>query len=115
MPFCSVRTGRGGVPPSVRLGDEASADPPESDNLISMAEVTATEAARKFADLLDAVEHDGERYTITRRGRAVAHIEPITRGRGVDAKALLRRNRPDARWAHDLDEVRDLLEVENRP
>lgn len=80
-----------------------------------MSEVTATEAARRFADLLDAIEHGGERYTITRRGRAVAHIEPVSRGRGADAKALLRRHRPDARWANDLDEVRDLLEVEHRP
>jgi prevent-host-death family protein len=80
-----------------------------------MPEVTATKAARKFADLLDAVEHHGQRYTITRRGKAVAHIEPITRGRGTDAKALLRRHRPDVRWAQDLDEVRGLLEVENRP
>lgn len=80
-----------------------------------MSEVTATDAARKFADLLDAVEHNGERYTITRRGKAVAYIEPVTRGRGVDAKALLRRHRPDERWANDLDEVRDLLEVEHRP
>lgn len=80
-----------------------------------MSEVTATEAARKFADLLDAVEHDGERYTITRRGKAVAYIEPVTRGRGADTKALLRRHRPDARWADDLDEVRNLLEVEHRP
>lgn len=80
-----------------------------------MSEVTATEAARKFADLLDAVEHHGERYTITRRGKAVAHIEPVTRGRGADTKALLRRHRPDARWAHDLGEIRDLIEVENRP
>ncbi|MEO1056030.1 MAG: type II toxin-antitoxin system Phd/YefM family antitoxin [Actinomycetota bacterium] len=79
-----------------------------------MSEVTATEAARKFADLLDAVEHDGERYTITRRGKAVAHIEPVARGRGADAKALLRRHRPDDRWARDLDETRDLLEVEQR-
>ncbi|MFP5488591.1 MAG: type II toxin-antitoxin system Phd/YefM family antitoxin [Acidimicrobiia bacterium] len=80
-----------------------------------MSEVTATEAARRFSDLLDAVEHHGERYTITRRGKAVAHIEPVTRGRGADAKALLRRHRPDARWANDLDEVRNLLEVEHRP
>ena len=80
-----------------------------------MSEVTATEAARRFADLLDAVEHDGERYTITRRGKVVAHIEPVTRGRGNDAKALLRRHRPDAKWTDDLDTVRDLLEVENRP
>jgi prevent-host-death family protein len=80
-----------------------------------MSEVTATEAARKFADLLDAVEHDGERFTITRRGKAVAQVEPVTRGRGADAKALVRRHRPDARWRHDLDEVRDLLEVDTRP
>ena len=80
-----------------------------------MSEITATEAARKFADLLDAVEHDGERYTITRRGKAVAYIEPVTRGRGADAKALLRRHRPDARWTNDLGEIRDLLEVEHRP
>ena len=80
-----------------------------------MAEVTATEAARMFADLLDAVEHDGERYTITRRGMAVARIEPVTRGRGAEAKALFRRHRPDARWSDALAGVRDLLEVEHRP
>jgi prevent-host-death family protein len=80
-----------------------------------MSEVTATEAARRFADLLDAVEHDGERFTITRRGKVVAHVEPVTRGRGNDAKALLRRHRPDAKWTHDLETVRDLLEVETRP
>ncbi len=80
-----------------------------------MSEVTATAAARKFADLLDAVEHHGEHYTITRRGKAVAHIEPVIRGRGADAKALLRRHRPDSRWAGDLDEVREMLEVEDRP
>jgi len=79
-----------------------------------MSEVTATEAARKFADLLDSVEHDGKRYTITRRGKAVAYIEPVSRGRGSDAKAMLRRHAVDAGWAHDLDGVRDLLEVEPR-
>lgn len=79
-----------------------------------MSEVTATEAARKFANLLDSVEHDGKRYTVTRRGKAVAHIEPVSLGRGSDAKALLRRHHVDRDWTHDLDEVRDLLEVEPR-
>ncbi len=79
-----------------------------------MSEVTATEAARKFADLLDSVEHDGKRYTVTRRGKAVAHIEPVSLGHGSDAKALLRRHHVDVDWTHDLDEVRDLLEVERR-
>ena len=80
-----------------------------------MSEISATDAARKFADLLDAVEHDGERYTITRRGRAVAFIEPVTRGRGSDVKGLLGRHLPDDGWGRDLEETRNLLEVEQRP
>lgn len=79
-----------------------------------MPDVTATEAARNFADLLDAIEHRGERFTIVRRGKAVAHLEPINRGSGSDAKALLRRHRPDSRWTTELDEVRGLLEAEDR-
>lgn len=80
-----------------------------------MPEISATDAARNFADLLDAVEHRGEEFTITRRGRVVAHLEPTTRGRGEDAKGLLRRSRVDTDWVHDLAEVRELLEVEHRP
>lgn len=79
-----------------------------------MPEVTATDAARNFADLLDAIEHRGEHYTIIRRGKAVAHLEPMTRGRGADVKELLRRHRPDRAWAKDLDAVRELLEIEDR-
>ncbi|MGH9113083.1 MAG: type II toxin-antitoxin system Phd/YefM family antitoxin [Acidimicrobiales bacterium] len=80
-----------------------------------MSEVTATDAARHFADLLDAIEHRGERFTIVRRGRAVAHLEPVGRGRGADVKAVLRRHRRDSAWADDLRSVRELLEVEERP
>jgi len=79
-----------------------------------MPDVTATDAARNFADLLDAIEHRGEHFTIVRRGKAIAHLEPMNRGLGADVKALLRRHRPDPRWATDLDEVRGLLEVEDR-
>ncbi|MCZ7628806.1 MAG: type II toxin-antitoxin system prevent-host-death family antitoxin [Microthrixaceae bacterium] len=79
-----------------------------------MSEVTATDAARRFADLLDSVEHDGERYTIIRHGRAVAQIEPVTRGRGADAKSLLRRHPPDPTWATQLAETRGLLMIERR-
>ena len=79
-----------------------------------MPDVTATDAARKFADLLDAVEHRGEHFTIVRRGKAIAHLEPTSRGRGSDAKALLQRHRPDAAWTSDLGAVRALLEVDDR-
>jgi antitoxin (DNA-binding transcriptional repressor) of toxin-antitoxin stability system len=77
-------------------------------------DVTATEAARNFADLLDAIEHRHERYTILRRGRAVAQLEPVSRGRGADLKALLRRHEPDTEWADDLTKVRDLLTLDDR-
>jgi prevent-host-death family protein len=79
-----------------------------------MPDITATDAARNFADLLDAIEHRGEHFTIVRRGKPIAHLEPMNRGRGADVKALMRRHRPDKDWASDLDDVRALLEVEDR-
>jgi prevent-host-death family protein len=79
-----------------------------------MPDVSATDAARNFADLLDAIEHRGEHFTIVRRGRAVAHLQPVSRGRGADVKALLRRHRPDGAWAEDLAALRGLLEIEER-
>ena len=79
-----------------------------------MPDVTATEASRSFADLLDAVEHRGERYTILRRGRAVAHLEPVRVSTGAEVKALLRRHRPDSQWADEVDQLRAQLTVEDR-
>lgn len=79
-----------------------------------MPEVSATDAARNFADLLDAIEHRGEHFTIVRRGKAIAHLEPLSRGRGADVKALLDRHRPDPDWASDLGAVRTLLEIDER-
>ena len=79
-----------------------------------MTEVSATDAARNFADLLDAVEHRGERFTIVRRGKVVAQLDPVTTGRGADVKALLRRYGPDPGFARDLGSVRDLIETEDR-
>jgi prevent-host-death family protein len=79
-----------------------------------MPEISATDAARHFADLLDGVEHRREEYTIVRRGKAVAHLEPVSGGRGADLKALLQRHRPDPAWPEDLARVRDLLDIEHR-
>ncbi len=79
-----------------------------------MPEVSATDAARNIADLLDAIEHRGEHFTIVRRGRAIANLEPVSRGRGTDVKTLLRRHRPDKAWADDLAALRGLLEIEER-
>jgi len=79
-----------------------------------MGEISATDAARSFADVLDAVEHRGEQFTIVRRGRAVARLQPVMQSSGADVKGLLRRHRPDRRWAQDLASVRALVELEVR-
>jgi len=86
-----------------------------SDNLIRVSEITATDAARSFADLLDAVEHRGERFTIVRRGKAIAILEPIKDRQGTDVKALLRRHRPDSQWSEDLAAIRSGIDIEERP
>ncbi|WP_420446063.1 type II toxin-antitoxin system Phd/YefM family antitoxin [Candidatus Poriferisodalis sp.] len=79
-----------------------------------MTEISATEAARGLADVLDAVEHRGERFTVIRRGRPVARIEPLARGEGLEVKELLAGARPDAQWAGQLADMRRLLELDAR-
>jgi prevent-host-death family protein len=78
-------------------------------------EVSATDAARNFSDILDAVEHRGERFTIVRRGKVVAQLDPISTGKGADVKALLRRHGRDLGFAEDIASVRELLKIELRP
>jgi len=80
-----------------------------------MAEISATDAARNFADLLDAIEHRGEHFTITRRGKVVAQLEPVGAGRGADVKRVLLQHRADAQWADDLAEVRSVAVGQDRP
>jgi prevent-host-death family protein len=79
-----------------------------------MPEISATDAARNFADLLDGVEHRHERYTVVRRGRVVAQISPAAGGRGADLKALLRGARRDPSWAVELEHLRGMLTIEDR-
>jgi prevent-host-death family protein len=80
-----------------------------------MPEVSATDAARNFSDLLDAVEHRGEHFTIVRRGKVVAQLDPMQAGKGAEIKALLQRYRRDSAFPRDVTSARDLLEIENRP
>lgn len=79
-----------------------------------MPDISATDAARHSADLLDGVEHRGEQYTIVRRGKVVAHLEPVRSGRGADVKSMLRRYALDEDWSEELAEVRTLLIIEDR-
>lgn len=71
-----------------------------------MREITATEAAKRFSDLLDAVEHRGESFVVVRRGHAIASIAPAASATGASVKAILAANPPDEGWADELRELR---------
>lgn len=80
-----------------------------------MKELSATEAARRFSDVLDEVEHKGRSFAIRRKGRVVARIEPAaTTPNGARVKKILREHRPDRAWAKELAEVRALLLPQER-
>ena len=79
-----------------------------------MPDISATEAARRFSDILDSIEQNKARYTIIRRGKAVASLEPVSTGLGAEVKALLRRHAPDEGWSTDLRGMRELIEIEVR-
>ena len=72
----------------------------------SMSEISATDASRRFADMLDAVEHRGETFTVVRRGRAIATIAPAHRAALSDLREFLAANPPDPEWEHDLWDLR---------
>jgi prevent-host-death family protein len=80
-----------------------------------MRTLSATDAARRFSELLDAVERRGESFLVLRRGRAVARIEPARAANGRRVKEILRANPPDGAWAAELADLRRSLTIEDRP
>ena len=61
------------------------------------------------------MEHAGERFVITRGGRAVASLVPAGAGNGGALTAMLRGHRPDPDWAEEIREVRRLLTDRDLP
>jgi prevent-host-death family protein len=71
-----------------------------------MTEISATDASKRFADMLDAVEHRGEMFTVLRRGRPIATVAPAHRATLGELRAFLHDHPPDERWADDLADLR---------
>lgn len=70
--------------------------------------VTATEAARRFSDLLNRVRYARETFVIVRGGEEVGVLGPAHPSRPVTLRTFvekLRKNRPDEGLADDLDRV----------
>ncbi len=67
-----------------------------------MSDISATEASKRFADLLDAVEHRGESFTVIRRGRSVATISPVRRGTGADLHRIFAEHPLDDDFGPDI-------------
>ncbi|MFL0578988.1 type II toxin-antitoxin system Phd/YefM family antitoxin [Dietzia sp. 179-F 9C3 NHS] len=67
-----------------------------------MRTITATEASRRFSDLLDAIER-GETVTVTRGNRPIAEIRPAPRRTGRSLReALVGTEPPDEAFASDV-------------
>lgn len=79
-----------------------------------MKRLTATEAARRFSEMLDAVEGTGETFVVVRNGHPVAKVGPAAAADGAAVKAALRTNPRDPKWAKELRELRAGLGVEER-
>jgi prevent-host-death family protein len=85
--------------------------PPRSDDLIFVRTVTATEASRSFAALLDEVEQ-GQTVIVTRGGRRIATIGPATNGNGAGVLALLKSSHLDEGFADDVRAARESVDSE---
>ena len=84
----------------------------ESDNLIPMRTLSATEASRSFAAVLDEVER-GETVVVTRGGKRIATIGPASMSNGSAFLALFGQAAADADFAADVLTARELVTLES--
>jgi prevent-host-death family protein len=73
-----------------------------------MKTMSATEASRSFASLLDEAERGGT-IVVTRGGRRIATIGPATAGNGVAVAELLASADIDEDFAADVLAARELV------
>src|SRR5271170_4882172 len=71
--------------------------------------VTATEAARKFSEILNRVAYKGESFVVERSGRAICEISPIVNGKKFTAadfaEMIKSAPRPDDQYFEDVEEI----------
>jgi len=71
-----------------------------------MERITATEASRRFSDILNRAKYGGESFIVERNGEPMAEIRPAKPCSTVaDLIAFLRENPPDPDFERDMREV----------
>ncbi|HEY0259047.1 MAG TPA: type II toxin-antitoxin system prevent-host-death family antitoxin [Lacisediminihabitans sp.] len=73
-----------------------------------MRTLTATEASRSFASILDDAER-GETVVITRGGRRIATIAPAQRSNGGEFLGLMESRETDDGFAADVAAAREAV------
>ena len=76
-----------------------------------MRVITATEASRSFAALLDEVER-GQTIVVTRGGRRIAAIGPVSASNGAEVRTLLASIEADHDFAADVRAARDAVSLD---
>ncbi len=74
-----------------------------------MNRISATEASRKFSEILNRAKYQGESFLVERNGEPVAEIRPAAGGGTLTGAELLERLRntplPDDRFVEDMRDV----------
>ena len=73
--------------------------------------ITATEAARKFSDLLNRIRYRGETFRITRSGEAVARLTAPPRS-GASFRALLSKLQAEKTGDRDFADELERIQAE---
>ena len=80
--------------------------------------VTATDAVRRFSEILNSVNYRGDRYVIMRGKKPVAHLYPHEEGAGQrvlgDLKSLM-KHLPQLKDKEFADDVKKGLEAQPLP
>ena len=76
--------------------------------------ISATRAARSFAEILNRVKYRGESFIVERNRGPVCRIEPVRRRKPVTtdnfAKFWQSLPHPDDKFADDLEEIHNLFQ-----
>jgi prevent-host-death family protein len=80
-----------------------------------MKDISATDAARTFSDVLDRVERRKESFVIKRRGKAIAKITPMQEPNGRALKEFFRTHHVDPDFARDVRAARKGIRNDEPP